>query len=153
MGENKVVIECRITGNGGMPPDDRAIVQRALNQVRGKMVRVTIEQIHRNVSSPQLRYYNGTIVPLVHQYFKSHGVHTIREETHEYLKRHVGGLIDYSAPPDEEGQYPTRSFSPHSETCPDVNEMGVFFEQVWAWAAGIGLYIPSPKEPWENCPQ
>ncbi len=150
MEDNRVTIEFEPTATGGFPEEVRDMVRRALWAMRHRNVRVIIEEAHRPASSRQRRYYNGVALPAVHRHFKGHGVHTTREQTHEFLKRHVGGLIDYDAPPDSSGQYPTRSFSPDAQRPVDVREMGVFFERLWAWAAGISLYIPSPREPMDD---
>lgn len=130
-----------VVSGGHMPPPVRSQISEAIRRMEGKRLVVKISEPKKQRSSPQNRYYFGVIVPHVQQMFVDAGNNVGREETHEYLKQHIGKLTMVIETPDGLKRTVTRSSTELSTK--DAEE---YFEKIRAWAAEFGCQIPLPNE-------
>lgn len=135
---NRLVFEWRVDG-ANPPAHVRDEAADALQRVRGRTVRMTLELVDPPASGPQKRYYRGVVLPRIHLHMRGAGTFATIEDVHTYLKKNIGGLERV----DLDGEV-------HLASVRDLSrpEMTQYLEAVLAWAAEHGIPIPAPtKEP------
>lgn len=106
----------------------------------GKDVVVTVER-GRMRSNAQNSYYFGVVVPAVQAMLVDFGNDVDAEETHCFLKEHVGKLVTSIRDKDGRKVAIVRS----SATLTTV-EWEAYMESIKRWAAQESVYIPDPRE-------
>lgn len=124
-------------------------IQMYARQFEGKNVIVTVKQQKRKRSLNLNAFYWGFIVTPIMQALRDFGNMVDAEETHEFLKEHVGKLNQIIVTPDGEVHK-----APGSTKKMSGSEMVKYIEIVRAWAAEVlGLPLPFPNEHPDYTPQ
>lgn len=132
---------------GQLPPTAWKSFGKALSQLEGKRVVVSLKEQKRRRSNNQNAYYWGVVVAAVTEMFRDAGNYVDAEDVHEFLKLRVGKLGQVFVTPDGEvlkGLGSTAKLS--------TQEFEVYLEQVRVWAAQFGVVIPVPNEELEQEP-
>lgn len=106
----------------------------------GREICITIERPKKKRSLSQNAYYWGVVIPLCRQLLEEYGNDVDEEETHSFLKEHVGKLT--SSVIDGKGRKAITKSSASLSTA----EFEQYLLRVTAWAAQEGVMIPSPNE-------
>lgn len=134
----QVIYGTVIEGHLTRDADLRFLTALATNT--GKDVKITVER-GRKRSLNQNSYYFGVVVPAVQDMLIEYGNDVDTEETHSFLKEHVGKLV--SAVTDKRGR---RMAIVKSSTALSSKEWEEYMERIKRWAAQEGVYIPDPNE-------
>ena len=121
-----------------------APVEAAIKQFVSRFncpVKIEVSEVKRIRSLSQNSYYWAVVVTMVHEYLVNLGNDVNLEETHLYLKYHVGNLSKIIL--DKEGN--AREV-PESTAGLNTLEFENYMESIRAWAASQGLIIPLPNE-------
>ena len=116
------------------------LVLPALGKLEGWHFRIEFWHGKRR-SNRQNRYYNGVILPKIHDMMRDAGVTISRKACHEWLKKRVGNLVVNFELPDGTIEEVTRSSAELS-----TQEWEDFMLACRVWAAEWGLDIPPPNE-------
>lgn len=116
-------------------------IGQIISNLRGKNIRVTVEEVRKKRSNKQNAYYWGVVVPAVHGMFLETGNVVDQDEVHEFLKRHVGKLTCKITDPNGHEATVTRSSAKE-----DTSEFEKYMEAIRSWAAQFDLEIPLPNE-------
>jgi hypothetical protein len=128
--------------DGRIPERDAKRIGEAICKLDGKRVVISIEEAKRKRSSQQNRYYWGCVVKLITDAFRDAGNMVNSEDTHDFLKAHVGKLSQVFVT--AEGEVLR---GPGSTAKLTTTEFSNYIEAVRAWAADmLDLKIPSPDE-------
>lgn len=128
----------RVT-NGQLSDDAELRYLTVLATNEGKDIRITIERKRKQRSMSQNAYYFGVVVPLVQAMLVDYGNDVDPEETHAFLKEHVGKLV--SAIADKDGK---RIAIVKSSATLSTVEWEAYMERIKRWAAENGTFIPDP---------
>lgn len=107
----------------------------------GQEIDVCISKRVSGRSNCQNRYYWGVVVKHVMQMFQDAGDVVDAEETHHYLKRYVGKLVDLVHTPSGDRVILLRSSRKLSTA-----QFEEYLEAIRCWAAELGYIIPLPNE-------
>lgn len=107
----------------------------------GKDVEVRIGRKRKKRSLNQNSYYWAVVIPAIRRMLEEYGNEVDDEETHSFLKEHVGKLTGSVV--DSVGRRLAVSKSSASLT---TAEFEAYLLRVTAWAAQEGVIIPSPNE-------
>lgn len=107
----------------------------------GKDICVTVERKRKKRSLNQNQYYWGVVIPIIRNVLEEYGNEVDDEETHSFLKDHVGKLT--SSVVDSVGRRVAITKSSASLT---TGEFENYLLRVTAWAAQENVIIPSPSE-------
>ena len=128
--------------DGRLPEDAARRVGQAIRAFDGKRVTISVAEVKKTRSGNANRYYWGCCVSLITDAFRDAGNMVNADDTHEFLKTHVGKLQQVLVTADGEvfrGPGSTAKLTP--------TEFGDYVEAVKAWAADmLDLQIPSPDE-------
>ena len=114
---------------------------KAVAELDGKRVSVSIAEVKPKRSRNQNAYYWGVVVEAVTQMFRDAGNYVDADDVHDYLKMRVGKLAQVIVTPDGEVTKSLGSTSKLSKP-----EFEVYVEKIRAWAAEYGCTIPLPNE-------
>ena len=106
-----------------------------------KDVCITIERKRKKRSLNQNCYYWGVVIPLVRKLLEEYGNEVDDEETHSFLKEHVGKLTASVV-----GKSGRRVAITKSSASLSTAEFEEYILKITAWAATEGVVIPSPNE-------
>jgi len=129
------VIDCKLT------PEIIKGISTAVSNLNGKIIKITIEESKKKRSLNQNAYYFGVVVQAVLQMFIEAGNDVDDEEVHLFLKREVGKLTKIIT--DKQGN---KSTILQSTARLSTIEFEQYLERIRAWAAGLGVVIPLPRE-------
>jgi len=135
-----VKIYTRIT-NGKMEPTTAQLLIAELANHEGKDIAITVERKRKKRSLNQNQYYWGVVVPIIRQMLEEYGNELDDEETHSFLKEHVGKLT--ASVVDSVGR---RVAITKSSASLSTAEFENYLLRVTAWAAQEGIIIPAPNE-------
>lgn len=128
--------------NGRLPEADARRIGEVIRKFDGKRVVISLSEVKKTRSSQQNRYYWSCVVRLITDAFRDAGNVVTAEDTHHFLKQHVGKLTQVLVTADGEVFR-----APGSTTRLTTTEFSDYVEAVKAWAAEIlSLQIPSPDE-------
>ncbi len=127
--------------DGKIPHEMSLAIRDVIRRFEGKRVKVTIGKFKRQRSRRQNAYYWGVVLKYVHEMFLEFGNDVSSDDTHEYLKEHIGKLFKDIEGPGGEIRTIVRSSTELS-----TSEWEDFMEKIRAWAASVGLQIPLPNE-------
>ena len=117
------------------------LVGRAIRALDGKRVKIVISELKKKRSNPQNRYYWGFVIPPITELLRDFGNDVDADETHEFLKEHVGKLVAVVL--DGNG---VRHKIVQSSAKQDTAKFEEYLERIRAWAAEYQLIIPLPNE-------
>lgn len=137
----KLQIFTRISESGKMPHSEAEKLREGMKAHYGKDVVITVERKRRKRSLNQNSYYWGIVIPMVQHMLVDFGNDVDPEETHAFLKEHVGKLT--GAIVDGKGK---RLAIVKSSASLNSAEFEVFLERIKRWAAAWGTVIPDPNE-------
>jgi hypothetical protein len=106
-----------------------------------KDISIKIERKRKKRSLNQNQYYWGVVVPAIRQILEEYGNEVDDEETHSFLKEHVGKLTGSVV--DSVGR---RVAITKSSAQLSTAEFENYLLRVVAWAAQEGVVIPAPNE-------
>jgi hypothetical protein len=112
-----------------------------LSHHEGKDICITVERKRKKRSLNQNAYYWKVVIPIVRAMLEDYGNELDDEETHSFLKEHVGKLTGSVV--DSVGRRVAVVKSTASLT---PAEFEAYILKVTAWAAQEGCIIPSPNE-------
>ncbi len=101
---------------------------------------ITVERKRKKRSLSQNSYYWGVVIPICRRILENYGNEVDDEETHSFLKEHVGNLT--SSVVDAKG----RRAITKSSAALTTGEFEEYILRVTVWAATEGVVIPSPNE-------
>lgn len=128
--------------DGRLPERDAKRIGEVIRKFDGKRVVVSIEEVKKTRSSQSNRYYWGVCVKLITDAFRDAGNMVNSDDTHDFLKAHVGKLSQVFVT--AEGEVLR---GPGSTAKLTTAEFSNYIEAVRAWAADmLDLKIPSPDE-------
>lgn len=133
-------IYTRIT-NGKMEPEAVQMLVNELARHNSKDIAITIERKRKKRSLNQNAYYFGVVIPAIRQILEEYGNEVDDEETHSFLKEHVGKLTGSVV--DSVGR---RVAITKSSATLSTAEFENYLLRVVAWAAQEGVIIPAPNE-------
>lgn len=107
----------------------------------GKDIAITLDRKRKKRSLNQNQYYWGVVVPIIRAMLEEYGNELDDEETHSFLKEHVGKLT--SSVVDSVGR---RVAVVKSSAALTTAEFEAYLLRVTAWAAQEGIIIPAPNE-------
>lgn len=107
----------------------------------GKDVRIRIERKRKRRSLSQNAYYFGVVIPMVRQLLLDYGNEVDDEETHAFLKEHVGKLTTSVV-----GKSGRRMAITKSSASLTTAEFEEYLLRVRKFAAQEGVQIPEPNE-------
>ena len=107
----------------------------------GKDICITVERKRKKRSLNQNAYYWSVVIPLIRAKLEEYGNEVDDEETHSFLKEHVGKLTGSVV--DSVGRRVAVTKSSASLTTAEFEN---YLLRVTAWAAQEGVIIPSPGE-------
>jgi hypothetical protein len=107
----------------------------------GKDICVTVERKRKKRSLNQNSYYWGIVIPLVRKLLEEYGNEVDDEETHSFLKEHVGKLTASVV-----GKSGRRVAITKSSASLSTAEFEEYILKITAWAATEGVVIPSPND-------
>ena len=114
---------------------------RACRAVDGRKVVVTLEEAKKRRSNNQNAYMWGVVIPVITEMLRDFGNNVSPEETHEFLKVHVGKLIKEVTSMDGKIRR-----IPGTTTTLSTLEMENYLEKCRAFAAENGCVVPLPNE-------
>lgn len=126
-----------VSGGGGIPPKVAQQIVAMLANMRGKHIKLTLEEKSTAAYDPQKRYYRGVVLKYIHQYMHAQGTHVTVDDTHEYLRR-LAGLEEM-----DEDTGEVRAISTSAMT---TKQMSHLIETALGFAAQGGIPIPEPTE-------
>lgn len=132
-------IYTRIT-SGKMQPEVVQAIVAELSRHNEKDICVTIERKRKKRSLSQNSYYWGIVIPSCRAILEEYGNEVDDEETHSFLKEHVGKLTGSVV--DGKGRRAITKSSASLSTA----EFEQYILRVTVWAATEGVVIPSPNE-------
>lgn len=127
-----------------LPPNALLALETHLKPHLGKDVVLTIARGRKNRSLNQNSYYWGVVIPMVHAMLVEFGNDVGTEETHAFLKEHVGKLT--AAVSDGSGK---RLAIVKSSATLTTAEFEQHLERIKRWAANFGTVIPDPGQPYQ----
>lgn len=127
--------------DGQLPDDAELRFIAELAHHSDKDVCITIERKRKKRSLNQNQYYWGVVIPLIRAMLEDYGNEVDDEETHSFLKEHVGKLT--SSVVDSVGR---RLAVTKSSASLSTAEFEAYLLRVTAWASQEGVIIPSPNE-------
>lgn len=133
-------IYTRIT-NGKMEPEAVQMLVSELARHNSKDIAITIERKRKKRSISQNSYYWGIVIPACKAILEEYGNEVDDEETHSFLKEHVGKLTGSVV--DSVGR---RVAITKSSAALSTAEFENYLLRVTAWAAQEGVVIPAPNE-------
>lgn len=107
----------------------------------GKQIGITVERKRKKRSLSQNAYYWGVVIPPIQALLNEYGNDVDEEETHGFLREHIGKLT--SSVFDKDGR---RMAIVKSSTGLSTAEFEEYMLKVRAWAAGEGVQILEPNE-------
>lgn len=131
--------------NGKLPQKVSEQIMAVLRSAEGKRVTVSIREQKRVRSLSANAYYWGVVIPPIVAMFRDEGNMVDAEDTHEFLKEHVGKVRQVIVTPDGEVVRAAGSTAKLSTA-----EFGDYVAKIKAWAAEFGIHIPEPGEPAET---
>lgn len=137
---SKSRIFAKIT-NGHLDDNAELLFLYALCAHEGKDVRVTIERKRKQRSLSQNKYYWGVVIPAVRGLLLDYGNEVDDEETHSFLKEHVGKLTTSVV-----GKSGRRVAITKSSASLSTAEFEEYLLRVRKFAAQEGVQIPEPNE-------
>lgn len=127
---------------GGILSDSAELqFMAAISAHADKQIRITVERKRKKRSLNQNAYYWGIVIPLIRKVLEEYGNEVDDEETHSFLKEHVGKLTGSVV--DSVGR---RVAITKSSASLSTAEFENYLLRVTAWAAQEGIIIPSPNE-------
>jgi hypothetical protein len=126
---------------GRLPKPVSADIAAALMKLEGCTAEIIIKKSVKRRSGNQNAYYFGVVVRLVTDMLREAGNYVDDEDTHEFLKQHVGKLMRIVVDPEGVVHKALGSTAKLS-----TMEFETYLAQVRAWAAEFGLQIPLPNE-------
>lgn len=130
-----------IVQNGHLPAPVRTQIANTMQRMEGKRLAIKISEAKRRRSNSQNAYYWGVVIEQVRQLFADSGTDIDKEECHDFLKQHVGGLKDVVCDPSG-----ARHSILKSSTKLTTRDWEDYMEKIRAWAAQFGCQIPFPNE-------
>jgi hypothetical protein len=140
MARQEIEFEGVIAG-GHLPHAIRQKIALTMQQAEGKRIRVSLSEVKSRRSLSQNSYYWGVVIEHVRQMFADAGQDIDKEEAHDFLKLHVGGLKDVVTDPAG-----VKHSVPRSSTRLTTIDWEVYMTKIRAWAAEFGCQIPEPNE-------
>ncbi len=107
----------------------------------GKDICITVERKRKKRSLNQNAYYWSVVIPAVRRLLEEYGNEVDDEETHSFLKEHVGKLTASVV-----GKSGRRVAITKSSASLSTAEFEEYVLRVMAWAATEGVIIESPNE-------
>jgi len=132
-------IYTRIT-NGKMEPASVQLLVAELARHESKDICITVERKRKKRSLSQNAYYWGIVIPACKAILEEYGNDVDDEETHSFLKEHVGKLTGSVV--DGKGRRAITKSSASLSTA----EFEQYILRVTVWAATEGVVIQSPNE-------
>lgn len=133
-------IYSRVT-NGQLSDEAELAFIAELAHHDGKDICLTVERKRKKRSLNQNAYYFGVVIPLIRKMLEEYGNDVDDEETHSFLKEHVGKLTGSVV--DSVGR---RVAITKSSATLSTAEFENYLLRVTAWAAQEGVVIPAPNE-------
>jgi hypothetical protein len=127
--------------NGQLSDHAQVALAAELAHHDGKDIELAISRKRKKRSLNQNQYYWAVVVPLIRAMMEEYGNELDDEETHSFLKEHVGKLT--SSVVDSVGR---RLAVVKSSASLSTAEFEAYLLKVTAWAAQEGVIIPSPNE-------
>lgn len=124
-----------------IPSDVQFKLLAAFSEHNDKDVCITIERKRKKRSLSQNSYYWGVVIPAVQGLLNEYGNDVDEEETHGFLREHIGKLT--ASVLDKNGR---RLAIVKSSTGLTTAEFEEYMLKVRAWAASEGVQIPEPNE-------
>lgn len=131
----------KIDEKGHVDAPTRLKIAALLARFVGKSIRIEVSLYRKRRSDAQNSYYYGVIIPTVTRALRDWGNDVDEDDTHQYLKDHVGKLGKLIMEPSGE----SKKLIPSSADL-KVDEFSEWMERIWAWAASKGITIQSPTE-------
>jgi hypothetical protein len=135
-----VKIYARVT-DGDLPSEAWVAFSAEIAHHTGKDICITIERKRKKRSLNQNAYYWSVVIPAIRKMLEEYGNEVDDEETHSFLKEHVGKLTGSVV--DSVGRRVAVTKSSASLT---TAEFESYLLRVTAWAAQEGVIIPAPNE-------
>jgi len=107
----------------------------------GKDICITVERKRKKRSLNQNAYYFGVVIPLIRKLLEEYGNEVDEEETHSFLKEHIGKLTASVV-----GKSGRRVAITKSSASLSTAEFEEYILKITAWAATEGVVIPQPNE-------
>jgi hypothetical protein len=126
--------------NGKMEPASVQLLVSELGRHENKDICITVERKRKKRSLSQNAYYWGIVIPACRAILEEYGNDVDDEETHSFLKEHVGKLT--SSVVDGKG----RKAITKSSAALSTAEFEQYILRVTVWAATEGVVIQSPNE-------
>lgn len=117
----------------------------ALATHEDKDIEILIQRKRQKRSLNQNAYYWSVVVPMCRDLLESYGNELDDEETHSFLKEHIGKLT--ASVVDAEGK---RKAIVKSSAALTTAEFEAYILKITAWAAGESVLIPQPNEHLHN---
>lgn len=127
--------------NGKLSPAISQSIAGLMRRMEGRKVSIAIKEARKRRSNKQNAYYFGVVVPAITQMFLGAGNDMDKEQVHEFLKLHVGGLKAVATQPN--GVKLTVAQSSSKLTTVQWED---YCEKIRAWAAQFGVQVPLPNE-------
>jgi len=127
--------------NGCLFPKVLEAFNKALKNFEGDIVKITLEKSKKNRSLNQNAYYWGVVIQYILDMFREAGNDVNEEEVHLYLKQHIGKLTKVIVEPNG-----SKKLVLQSTAKLNTKDFEDYLERIRAWAAGLGVVIPLPKE-------
>jgi hypothetical protein len=119
-------------------------IKRLFEMYEGRRIKIIISEYKNPRSSKQNRFYWGYVIPVITEMFRQCGNSAGADEVHEYLKRHVGKLVDVIETPDGQKKFITKSSAKLT-----TEEWENYINEIRAWAAQFGVAVPFPGEDYD----
>lgn len=107
----------------------------------GKQLKITLERGRKKRSLSVNAYYWGVVIPACQGILTDFGNDVDEEETHSFLKEHIGKLTGSVV--DSKG---TRRAIVKSSASLETQEFRAYLDRIIRWAAGEGVVIPDPNQ-------
>jgi hypothetical protein len=128
--------------DGKLPREVAEQIGRAIRGFDGKRVVLSLALAKKARSSRQNAFYWSQIVPRIQDLFLENGTRLTPEETHDFLREHVGRLTRIVEDPSG-----VRQRIIQSSTSLSTIEFEDYLTAIRAWAAALGVALPLPNEP------
>lgn len=126
--------------NGHLPDAAELQLIAELAHHDGKDICITVERKRKKRSLSQNAYYWGVVIPICRKILEEYGNEVDDEETHSFLKEHVGKLTGSVV--DGKGRRAITKSSASLSTA----EFEQYIMRVTVWAATENVIIPAPND-------